>query len=256
MSHPVKSHPVRSRPVELRRVTARPVKSHPVEDAGLLALRAGVGGILIAHGCQKLFGWFGGHGLRGTATAFEGMGFKPGLPSAVAAGAGEAGGGALLALGLGTPLAAAAASGTMIAAAGVHFPAGFFAQAGGYEYVALLSLSSATLALTGPGAWSVDRLLGYRLNQPWISVAGIVASAVAATAVLKVRERTLAARAGAPAQEGPHAAATQEPSQGAPVAEGPHAAAQEPGQGAPAGQRPSETGTPGGLGGVEGGGTE
>jgi putative oxidoreductase len=31
-----------------------------VQDAGLLVLRAGVGGVLIAHGCQKLFGWFGG----------------------------------------------------------------------------------------------------------------------------------------------------------------------------------------------------
>lgn len=54
--------------------------SHPVRDAGLLVLRAGVGGVLLAHGCQKLFGWFGGHGLTATAGAFESMGFAPGRP--------------------------------------------------------------------------------------------------------------------------------------------------------------------------------
>lgn len=90
--------------------------SHPVKDAGLLVLRAGVGGVLIAHGCQKLFGWFGGGGLNSTAGAFESMGFTPGRPSALAAGLGEAGGGALIALGLATPVAGAAAAGTMIAA--------------------------------------------------------------------------------------------------------------------------------------------
>jgi putative oxidoreductase len=62
------------------------------ENAGLLVLRAGVGGVLAAHGTQKLFGWFGGHGLDGTAAAFEQIGFAPGRPSALAAGLGEAGG--------------------------------------------------------------------------------------------------------------------------------------------------------------------
>ena len=73
------------------------------ENAGLLALRAGVGGVLIAHGVQKLFGWLGGHGLDATGAAFERMGFQPGRQSALAAGLGEAGGGALIALGLATP---------------------------------------------------------------------------------------------------------------------------------------------------------
>ena len=65
------------------------------ENAGLLALRVGVGGVLAAHGVQKLFGWLGGHGLEGTGTAFEQMGFQPGRQSALAAGLGEAGGGLL-----------------------------------------------------------------------------------------------------------------------------------------------------------------
>ena len=63
------------------------------ENAGLLALRVGVGGVLVAHGVQKLFGWLGGHGLEGTGAAFEQMGFQPGRQSALAAGLGEAGGG-------------------------------------------------------------------------------------------------------------------------------------------------------------------
>ena len=72
------------------------------ENAGLLTLRAGVGGVLVAHGVQKLFGRLGGHGLTGRA-AFEQMGFVPGRQSALAAGLGEAGAGVLIALGLATP---------------------------------------------------------------------------------------------------------------------------------------------------------
>jgi putative oxidoreductase len=114
-------------------------------DVGLLTLRVGVGGVLFAHGAQKLFGWFGGHGLNATAGAFDQMGFRPGRMSALAAGAAEVGGGTLVALGLATPAAGSAAAGTMIAAASVHAPNGFFAASGGYEYPALLGLSAAAL---------------------------------------------------------------------------------------------------------------
>ena len=147
-----------------------------IQNAGLLTLRAGVGGVLIAHGVQKLFGWLGGAGLTGTADAFEQMGFRPGRQSAIAAGLGEAGGGALIVLGLATPAAGAAAAGTMIPAAAVHAPSGFFATGGGYEYPALLGLSAAALALTGPGDWSLDARLGHRLNPPWMAAATLLAS--------------------------------------------------------------------------------
>ncbi|MFE3626639.1 DoxX family membrane protein, partial [Streptomyces goshikiensis] len=73
------------------------------KDLGLLALRLGAGGVLVAHGTQKLFGWFGGGGIEGTAKMMEHMGFTPPRESAIAAGLGEAGGGALLILGLATP---------------------------------------------------------------------------------------------------------------------------------------------------------
>jgi putative oxidoreductase len=162
-----------------------------IQNAGLLTLRAGVGGVLIAHGVQKLFGWLGGAGLTGTADAFEQMGFRPGRPSAIAAGLGEAGGGALIVLGLATPAAGAAAAGTMIPAAAVHAPSGFFATGGGYEYPALLGLSAAALALTGPGDWSLDARLGHRLNPPWMAAATLLASAGASTLVLQHRRKVL-----------------------------------------------------------------
>ena len=162
-----------------------------VRDAGLLLLRAGVGVALVAHGGQKLFGWFGGHGLEGTAEAFEGMGFRPGRPSALGAGLGEAGGGALIGLGLATPLAGSAAAGTMIAAASVHAPAGFFATGGGYEYPASLGVSAAALALIGPGRWSLDALLGNRLNRPWMAGLGLLSSAAVSALVVGRRRQAI-----------------------------------------------------------------
>ena len=81
-----------------------------------MLLRLSVGGFFIGHGTQKLFGWFGGHGLDATGQAFESMGLRPGKRNAIAAGAAEAGGGALLALGLATPLAGAALTATMLTA--------------------------------------------------------------------------------------------------------------------------------------------
>jgi putative oxidoreductase len=165
------------------------------ENAGLLALRAGVGGVLVAHGVQKLFGWLGGHGLAGTGAAFEAMGFRPGRQSAVAAGLGETGGGILIALGLATPAAGAAATGTMIPATAVHAPSGFFATGGGYEYPALLGVSSAALTLIGPGDWSLDALLNHRLNRPWMTAATMIASTVVSLIIVQRRRQVLAARA-------------------------------------------------------------
>ena len=55
--------------------------------------RVGLGGVLIAHGTQKLFGWFGGGGIEGTSKGMHAMGFRPAKPSAVLAGVGEAGAG-------------------------------------------------------------------------------------------------------------------------------------------------------------------
>ncbi|HEY4994163.1 MAG TPA: DoxX family membrane protein [Nakamurella sp.] len=166
-------------------------RSRSQVDIGLLLLRLGVGATLIGHGTQKLFGWFGGHGLTGTATGMEHMGFQPAKASAVAAGLGEAGGGALLLLGLATPVGGAAVAATMASAATVHAEGGFFATEGGWEYTAVLGVAGTALAISGPGRYSLDRLLGHRLNQPWITAAAFAAVTAATIAVQARRRQTL-----------------------------------------------------------------
>ncbi|MEU9097402.1 DoxX family protein [Streptomyces sp. NPDC048361] len=158
-------------------------------DLGLLVLRTGTGVVLMAHGAQKLFGCFGGAGLDGTAAAMEHMGFRPGKQSAIAAGLGEMGGGALLALGLATPAAGAAAAGAMAGAVSVHAPAGFFAQAGGFEYPAFLGFSAAAIGLTGAGRYSLDHATDHVVDQPWTVALAFLGSAVAAAAVVGRRAK-------------------------------------------------------------------
>lgn len=167
-------------------------------DLGLLALRVGVGGTLVAHGAQKLFGWFGGGGPDQTGAMFEQIGFSPGRPHAVAAGVSEAGGGALLVLGLGTPGASAALVGTMAVASSMHVGSGFFNTEGGFEYPAILGWSAAALALTGPGAISLDHVLGHRLNRSWMRNIALAAAVPAALAIIARRRRNLAGPAADP----------------------------------------------------------
>ncbi|AKL64707.1 MULTISPECIES: DoxX family protein [Streptomyces] len=163
------------------------------KDLGLLALRLGAGGVLVAHGAQKLFGWFGGGGIEGTAKMMEHMGFTPPRESAIAAGLGEAGGGALLILGLATPAAGAAAAGAMAGAVSVHAPAGFFAQGGGFEYPAFLGFVAAALGVSGPGRYSLDHATGHALDRPGLVVLAFALSAAAATVVVNRRIASLAA---------------------------------------------------------------
>ncbi|MEV6259938.1 DoxX family protein [Streptomyces sp. NPDC051784] len=158
-------------------------------DLGLLVLRAGTGAVLTVHGLQKLTGWFGGGGIEGTTAAMEAMGFHPPKHSALAAGIGEAGGGALLALGLATPAAGAAAAGTMAGAVAVHAPAGFFAMGGGYEYPAFLGFTAAAIGVTGAGRYSLDHATGHVLDQPWVVALAFAGSALAAAAVVGRRAK-------------------------------------------------------------------
>ncbi|WP_432562759.1 DoxX family protein [Kineococcus sp. SYSU DK003] len=177
-------------------------------DLGLLALRLGIGGTLIAHGAQKLFGAFGGGGIEGTAGAMHAMGFRPGKRNAVLAGASEAGGGALLALGLATPVGGASAAAAMAAASVVHKPNGFFATSGGFEYPAVLGLASLALAVGGPGRISLDAATGHVFNKKWTTVLALAAAGVGAYTTIKAREQAVAqdaqASADAPA-DGPEA---------------------------------------------------
>ncbi|MEV8591726.1 DoxX family membrane protein [Streptomyces sp. NPDC052012] len=165
--------------------------SYDRRDVGLLLLRLGAGGVLAAHGAQKLFGWFGGHGLEGTGQFMETVGYAPGKASATAAGLAEAGGGTLLALGLATPAAGAAAVGAMAGAAAVHTPNGFFNQEGGYEYAATLGLTAAGLAVTGAGRLSLDHALGHVLDRSWMLPAAFGVTAAATALVVGARNRRL-----------------------------------------------------------------
>jgi len=155
-------------------------------EAGLLLLRVVLGGIMAVHGAQKLFGWFGGHGISGTAGWLEMMGLRPARAQAAMNGIAEFGGGALLALGLLTPLGAAAIAGVLIVAiATVHWKNGFFNSAGGYEFNLLIIAAALALAFTGPGTISIDHLAGWNLAGPgW----GLAALAVTAGSVLAIRK--------------------------------------------------------------------
>jgi putative oxidoreductase len=147
-------------------------------------MRVVIGGLFVGHGTQKLYGWFGGNGLEGTGQAFEGLGMRPGRRNAMAAGVAETAGGAALAVGLATPLAAAALVGTMLTAINrVHLKAGPWASNGGYEYNLVLIFAVLALTETGPGALSLDAALGWeKSGTGWaLAAAGAgVAGAVSA----------------------------------------------------------------------------
>ena len=126
----------------------------------LLPIRLGVGAIMAAHGAQKLFGWFGGHGLEGTGQFFaENLGLKPGILMAALAGGTEFFGGLLLLVGLLTRIAGVSLAGTMAVAIATTYHGVFFAQNGGIEYPLVLLLVSLTFVIAGGGAFSVDRKL-------------------------------------------------------------------------------------------------
>jgi putative oxidoreductase len=158
-------------------------------DIGLLLIRLVVGGILAAHGAQKLFGWFGGYGISGTGGWLESMGFRPGKLQAGVSGLSEFGGGLLLAAGLLTPLGAAAIAGVMLVAiVSVHLDKGFFNGSGGYEFNLALAVTAIALAFTGAGEISIDSALGLELSGPIYGIGAALAASVIGGAVLASRK--------------------------------------------------------------------
>jgi putative oxidoreductase len=141
---------------------------------GRLLLRLVVGGLFVGHGTQKLFGWFGGNGLDATAQGFEHQ-------NAIAAGGAEAGGGALLALGLATPLAASVLIATMLTAIHrVHGTKGPWLTNGGYEYNVVLIAAALALVDAGPGALSLDGARGRERTGLGWTLAALGAGALGA----------------------------------------------------------------------------
>ncbi len=135
-----------------------------------LFLRLWIGALLIGHGTQKLFGWFGGKGIDATAETFEQLGLRPGRVNAIAAGVAEAGGGTLLATGVETPLAASLVTATMFTAIErVHRRKGPWVTNGGYEYPGVIIALVLALVETGPGKLSLGRTA--RRGPDWAAAA-------------------------------------------------------------------------------------
>jgi putative oxidoreductase len=142
----------------------------------LLGLRLVIGLTFSAHGAQKLFGAFGGHGIDGTAGFFEQVGLRPGKLHAWVAGGVEFFGGLLIALGLLTTPAAAALIGVMTAAViTVHLKNGFFVANQGFEFNLALVAALFALAGVGAGQWSLDNALSVDLTGTGWALAALVA---------------------------------------------------------------------------------
>jgi putative oxidoreductase len=146
-----------------------------VMNLALLVLRLVVGLGFAAHGAQKLFGAFGGGGIAGTGAFFEQVGLRPGRVHALAAGVAELAGGLLIAVGLLTPVAAAALIGVLTAAVvTVHARNGFFVTNNGCEYILTLAAALFALAGVGAGHWSLDHALGLDLMSTGWALAALV----------------------------------------------------------------------------------
>ncbi|MBO0776468.1 MAG: DoxX family membrane protein, partial [Actinobacteria bacterium] len=176
------------------RSTLQPARGEDAVNTGRLLLRTIIGGLFIGHGTQKLFGWFGGPGPSGTEQMMSKLEMRPPRHHALAAGTAEAAGGALLAAGLATPLAAADLIGVMITAIRkVHLSKGPWVSGGGYEYNLVLIAALLVLADDGPGALSADRALGIEAKGPWWALAALGAGAAATVITVELGRRNATA---------------------------------------------------------------
>lgn len=133
----------------------------PLADP-LVRITAGL--LLMPHGAQKLFGWFGGYGLAATGQFFgTTLGMEPGILFALLAGLVEFLGGLALVLGLLTRPAALAVAALMAVALSVHVPNGFFWTSGGIEYPLMWGLIALAIFFRGSDPYSLDARLGLRI---------------------------------------------------------------------------------------------
>jgi putative oxidoreductase len=158
---------------------------------GLLIARCILGLFLASHGAQKLFGWFGGHGLKGTGGFFEGLGFRPGTLFALAAGCAELAGGLLTALGFLGAVGPALIVLVMVEAMfTVHLPNGFYAP-NGIELPLMNVAAAFAIAFAGPGGISLDQALGISgLSGPGAAWLAMLVAVLLAVASLALRHPT------------------------------------------------------------------
>lgn len=160
-------------------------------DIMLLVLRIVVGLIFFGHGTQKLFGWWGGHGLEGTGQWLASMEAVPGKFWATVVGLAETLGGLGLTFGLLTPIAGAALVSVMLMAIlRVHWENGLWNTNNGFEYPLVNMTIATVVGLAGPGVYSLDNALNIMLPMPAtfivaliIGVLGVAAALVSGTAM-------------------------------------------------------------------------
>lgn len=135
------------------------------DSAIAIPLRLVAGSIFMAHGAQKLFGWFGGYGLEATGQWMASIGLEPGYLMAIMAGSAEFFGGLALIVGLLTRPAALVLAVTMLVAIfSVHFENGLFMSNNGYEFGLALLAMSISLVISGAGRLSIDRKIAQNIS--------------------------------------------------------------------------------------------
>jgi putative oxidoreductase len=156
-------------------------------DLALLILRVAIGAVMFGHGAQKLFGWWGGPGLAGATAMFGShLRLRPASFWAITGSLTEVVGGLLLALGLLGPAGPVAVVAAMMMALTVHWPK-FWAQEGGIEFPLVLLVTAVSLAVAGPGAYSVDAALGWQLVTPVTVIGGLLAAVIGVFVALVTR---------------------------------------------------------------------
>jgi putative oxidoreductase len=153
-------------------------------EAGPFLIHAVLGAFLIAHGMQHGLGLLGGGGIAGTGAWFESLGLRHGKLNAALAGGSELVGGALMLLGLLTPLAAAMVVSVMLVAARTDHRDRFWIYLNGAEYVLFLAVAAVAMAFSGPGEWSLDHALGLDLAGTGWGIAAAAAGVLGAGGVL------------------------------------------------------------------------
>jgi putative oxidoreductase len=155
---------------------------------GLLVLRLVIGLTVAAHGAQKLFGWWGGPGMKNWTAGMTRMRLRPATAWAWISALGELLGGLGLAAGFLIPLPNLAIAGAMLVAiALVHWPKGFFNSKGGFEFNLSILAAIAAIALIGPGDLSLDAAARIHLPEPLTLIVGTVAVVISVALALGTR---------------------------------------------------------------------
>ncbi len=162
----------------------RAVAWHGGLDFGLLVLRLVLGGLFIAHGLDKLFGWFDGLGRGGTEQLLTGFGFHDVKILTWVLAVSETAGGLLLVIGLLTPVGAAAILAVMANVIVVKGDwSGFL---GGVEVEMMYAGAAFALLFTGPGRVSLDRNTHWFRKAPAYGFLFLIVAAGAAVTTLFV----------------------------------------------------------------------